>query len=277
MPGGGPRHAVASESNGPVVRLPVADVGVVRLLTYNVAGLPELISPRRPAEHNPQIGARLDGYDLVLLQEDFAYHDALRSASELPFCTGHQRPTLGVFLGDGLTRLTRFPFEGAERRSWEQCHGIVGSHFDCWASKGFSVATHHLARGAEVDVYNVHFDAGSGAGDVEAQRAQVEQLVDAVERRAAGRAVVVAGDLHFTHAPELSERLREGLGARYACADTERGCDGAVGDRVLYRPGDEVELTVAGWRHEGPRFRDGQDEPLSDHPPVRVELRWARK
>ncbi len=55
--------------------------GVLQVLTYNVAGLPQGISSSNPATNTSQISPKLNAYDLVLVQEDFWYHaDLARDA-----------------------------------------------------------------------------------------------------------------------------------------------------------------------------------------------------
>lgn len=271
FPGRGVERAGTAADAG--IRAPDAQAGTLRLLSYNVAGLPQWISKRRPSEQVPQIAQRLGGYDLVLLQEDFAHHNSLfGSARSYPYRSGDLG--LGVpFLGDGLSRLSRLAFEQVAREPWKVCNGVVGNQFDCWAVKGLSYARHQLSAETTVDVYNVHLDAGSGNGDRKAKRAQVDQLARAIERRSRGRAVIVAGDSNLKSAPHLARRLIRKTGLRDACE--AMGCDERLSDRVLYRSGDDVMLEALDWRREREAFLDEGGEPLSDHDPITVGLRWS--
>lgn len=270
FPGGGPKHAGAAASSGEDVR-PIEE-GTVRLLTYNVAGLPQWLSKRRPTEQVPQIGQRLEGYDLVLLQEDFSHHDALFESASHPYRSGHMSSET-PFFGDGLSRLSRLSFEYIARETWEVCNGVVGNEFDCWAVKGFSFARHELAPGVHADVYNFHLDAGSGNGDARAKRAQVDQLVRAIDRRSKDRAVIVAGDSNLNSPPGLDDELMRRAGLVDACERT--GCGRQLPDRVFYRSSPEIGLEAVRWREEREGFLGDGGEPLSDHDPVRVDLRWS--
>src|SRR5699024_9684185 len=49
--------------------------GSFDVLSYNVAGLPEVLSDSNPSVNMALIGPLLDAYDLVLTQEDFANPD----------------------------------------------------------------------------------------------------------------------------------------------------------------------------------------------------------
>jgi hypothetical protein len=96
--------------------------GEFLVLTYNVAGLPEGLSSSHPAEYIPQIGPLLDGYDLVVVQEDFWYHAQLVADVTLPYLSEPmvESPTL-TSMGDGLNRMSVFPFGGHERIAWAGC------------------------------------------------------------------------------------------------------------------------------------------------------------
>src|SRR5688572_6733331 len=62
-----------------IAHLAASTAGSIRLLTYNIAGLPEGISRSRPERNVPRIGPLFEPYDLVLVQEDFVYQAQLRS------------------------------------------------------------------------------------------------------------------------------------------------------------------------------------------------------
>ena len=49
------------------------------VLSLNVAGLPAILSSSDPAENTVQMSPLLNNYDIVSVQEDFAYHDDLIS------------------------------------------------------------------------------------------------------------------------------------------------------------------------------------------------------
>lgn len=68
-----------------------SSVGVLDVLTYNVAGLPEGISSSNPATNTPLLAPKLAPYGLVHVQEDFNYHAALYAGDNHPYRT----PTSG--------------------------------------------------------------------------------------------------------------------------------------------------------------------------------------
>ena len=131
--------------------------GAFTALTYNVAGLPEQLSGSEPAVNSPLISPLLNGYDLVLLQEDWVdvlaqhgarpagtediprtgYHDLIVSEARHPFQSVPmpspppltnlltRLPSGPTASGDGLNHLSNLPVGDVQRVMWERCHGEV--------------------------------------------------------------------------------------------------------------------------------------------------------
>lgn len=248
--------------------------GELDVLTYNVAGLPQGISSSNPEVNIPQISPLLDAYGLVLVQEDFWYHEQLVADVTLPYQSvpWSDMPSFED-IGDGLNRFGLHPFADHERVAWYACHGQVDCASDCLATKGWSFARHTLAEGVELDVYNLHMEAGSCAEDVEIRSQAAQDLVDAIAARSADRAVVVAGDFNLrADDPEDVEPLQtiiEGAGLTDACEAV--ACGDERIDKVMIRDGVDLDLEVLQW-WVPEEFVDGAGEPLSDHLPVAVRL-----
>lgn len=246
--------------------------GTLRVLTYNVAGLPDLISGSDPAVNTPMMSPLLNAFDHVLVQEDFSYHDELSADAMHPY---QSTPGGGGTLGDGLNRFSDSAFADFERHAWEECNGIIDSGNDCLTMKGFSVATHQLGPIAQVDIYNLHMDAGGSAGDIQARQAQVQQLLDTIAARSADRAIIVAGDTNMNADDEPDvQTLLTGASLLDACRELACGEDNRI-DRIMFRSSATVELVPTSWAID-PTFVNGMGEPLSDHEPVVVEFDWAQ-
>jgi hypothetical protein len=250
--------------------------GTFTALTYNVAGLPQILSRRQPSRHNPLIGPLLGRYDVVLLQEDFAYGAQLAAGVSLPFHSPPHPVRASIMtMGDGLSQYARFPFEDFERIRWRQCSGLLSGAWDCAARKGFTYSRLVLDEGVDLDVYNLHLDAGWGPGDWGARAAQVTQLIAEVRLRSAGRAVIVAGDTNLRWTgldPESLQRLLVELELDDACHALR--CRRERVDRILFRSGADLALTAL--RYFIPdEFVDERGEALSDHHPVAVTFDWA--
>lgn len=264
-------------AGGQEVSQPPATEGELVVLTYNVAGLPQDLSSGDPELHIPMISPLLSPYDLVLVQEDFWYHNQLVAEVDHP----HQSVPFSeepdyLNMGDGLNRFSHHPFDGHSRTPWPGCSGSLDCSSDCLATKGSSVARHTLAPGVEVDVYNLHMEAGGCPEDYEIRAASIQQLLDQMAERSEGFPVIMAGDwnLHPHDAQDLPQlhRLVEDGGLTDACWALECG-DERI-DRIFFRSSADVTMEAILWEVP-PEFVDESGQPMSDHEPVSATLRWT--
>lgn len=133
--------------------------GTFDFLTFNVAGLPAWMNdngvPGDKTTNAGTIGALLSmgRYDVVQMQEDFNYHAYIYEVDTHEFRT----PTSGgVPFGDGLNTVSNYNWTSFTREKWEDCNL---SSADCLTPKGISYMTVDV-DGVEIDMYNVHADAG---------------------------------------------------------------------------------------------------------------------
>jgi hypothetical protein len=266
----GPQAASTGDPEGPppapVPSSPTKPAPVTfRILSYNVAGLPQGISSSDPLVNTPQISPKLNPFELVLVQEDFSYHDALVASATHPHLSTPMATSAD--LGDGLNTLSRFPFGAFSRTKWSECNGIIDQSNDCLTPKGFSRFVLDLGGGRTVDVYNMHFDAGRGQGDVAARNAQVDQLNAAIAQHSAGKAVIVAGDTNMKASDEVTlQKLLTGSSLACACR-TLKCAEPERIDRIMFRSSATITLTPKNFAVES-SFVDVSGEPLSDHEPV---------
>jgi hypothetical protein len=265
-----------STASTPITPGPTATSGTFRMLTYNVAGLPQLISGSSPATNTIQISPLLNTYDLVVAQEDFSYHIDLASQALHPFQCLPQTQ-YAALMHDGLSRFSKFPFVDFGRTRWSQFHGLFSSGADGLAAKGFSVARHDIAPGVTVDVYNLHADAGSDQGDIDARIVQFAQLATFIQTFSANRPVIVAGDTNLKGArrPRDDQTLADFLGAA-GLQDAARvlGAPEDI-DRIMFRSSTTVILKPLLWR-EADEFVDANGNELSDHEANNVDFEWRR-
>lgn len=266
-------------------------------LSYNVAGLPASLSQSSPDVNTPIIGPLLNAYDLVLLQESWktpdpntldplrVYHEILEAASThsfksvplpLPVGTDPLRPS--AQLSDGLNRFTNFSSTTVARRRWVECEGLVNSGADCLALKGFSHSSIELAPGVEVDVYNLHLEAGAGATDDRIRAQDINELVAYIQANSAGRPLIVGGDFNLQgdepFDAALYAALKSGTGLVDACS--QLGCpDTDAIDRFFFRSSEDLTLEPISWQFETATFVDGAGDPLSDHDPLHVRFAWS--
>lgn len=283
--------------------LAAAPAGALTLdvLTYNVAGLPEGISGSHPATNHPLISPLLNAYDLVAVQEDFAYHELLVASLTHPHQSvkdtnpGPYGEQLGFAFGDGLNTFSRDPFTGFTRVTWDECFGVFTNASDCLTPKGFSVERHEIAPGAFLDVYNWHADAGSAADDVAARASNTRQLYQHILDHSADAAVIVLGDTNsrYTREGDVLPEMLAATGLRDVWIELERGgvmpaigsnlreCDDPSGpncervDKIFFRSSALLEISALAHDVPAALFTDASGVPLSDHDPVfaRFELR----
>ncbi len=260
---------------------PVADagptlLGEIELLTYNVAGLPEPLSGSNPDVNTAQMSPLLNDYAMVLVQEDFGYHDDLAGGVEHPHQSEPMEQGINQQLGDGLNRFSMSAFTGHTRHEWEECNGTILGANDCLTPKGFAVATHTVA-GVEIDVYNLHMDAGRGDKDRDARAAQVAQIVREIDAHSADRPMIVAGDTNMHE--ELDDQVLADFlsqaGIVDACQALACGEPSRI-DRVFVRGTDEIDVAVSSWALDA-RFVDADGEPLSDHKAVSTSISITRR
>lgn len=267
---------------------PAGDAGVIDVITYNVAGLPEPLSGAAPATNSRLISPLLNSFDLVLLQEDFFYADEVARSLTHPWGSTPQRLPLGsdptrpsAMVGSGLERYARHPFEGYRQVRWPGCFGgiLPPGAADCLSQKGFSVATHHLAEGVAVDVYNLHAEAGSTPEDRYWSARDYEVLADFIVDHSAGRAVIVGGDFNLHRSDPVDgavlARFLEDAGLTDVCDVADCSADPTTIDRLAFRSGGGVVLEPTTW-WQPPEFVDAAGGSLSDHTPTAARFTWER-
>jgi endonuclease/exonuclease/phosphatase (EEP) superfamily protein YafD len=249
--------------------------GEFTLLTYNVAGLPELVSQSTPATNTPFIGNLLNLYDVAVVQEDFAYHDALSGKAAHPYRTQPLVPSDKVGIGDGLNVFSRFSFRKVERVPWHACNGTFSDGSDCFAPKGFALATQVIDSGITIDLYDVHMDSGYAPADIATRALQVDQLLAYMAHHSVHHAVIVAGDTNMGHeSDEILRRLLERAGLTDACRSLSCPEPDRI-DRVMYRGARGLDLQAEKLAIDD-RFVRSDGKDLSDHKALGVVFKWRR-
>lgn len=248
--------------------------GTFSVLTYNVAGLPQGISESQPLPNMPRISTQLNGFDVVLTQEDFYYGKALRSHTTHPYYAARSYEGL---LGDGLSRFSRFPMSAVDHQAWQTCHGYLRNANDCLTPKGFSFARHIISSGVMIDFYDLHADAGNAEGDQNARSKQIDQLIDYILKHSVGHAVIIGGDTNLNHRrPRDISTLDRLLQLGFIDACRFLSCPKERIDRVLFRGNAHINLQATHYQVEDQRFSvDGM--PLSDHEAISVTFYWQKR
>ncbi|KDR73724.1 hypothetical protein GALMADRAFT_629888 [Galerina marginata CBS 339.88] len=273
-------------------------VGNLTLLSYNVAGLPELLSSGNPAVDTALISPRLQPYNIINVQEDFNYHATLYASDHHAFRT----PTSGgAAIGSGLNTLSDFPYIDFERTKWKDCNLNSG---DCLTPKGFTFMRVRVSDGVWVDIYNLHADAGSDSGDVTARASNLAQLAGYIAKWSPGMAVIVMGDTNTRYSrPGDSDSLHTFLantgttdlwvskirGGSFPASGSpslvcpfpfpagttqEQMVACEVVDKFFLRSGPAVSFPAATYVNENLAFVNSTGGPLSDHYPTTSTVTW---
>lgn len=268
--------------------------GGFEALAYNVAGLPQSLSGSDPEANMPLISPLLNGYDLVLVQEDWqtpqpnglaplrVYHEVLAADADHPYQSDPAPLPLGsdptrpsALVSDGLNRFSRFPFGEVIRQPWAGCDNNSG---DCLALKGFSVARTLVAEGVCIDVYNIHGEAGNDEGDRILKDQNTRDLAAFITVFSAGRALIIGGDfnqrLRRSHDAENLRYLAATTGITNACEALGIMDDEAI-DKFFFRSSTGVSITPTGCQFETALFVTPGGEPLSDHDALAVGFAWS--
>lgn len=246
------------------------------LLTYNVHGLPSVITDDDTPGRLAQIGPLLEDYDWIGVQEDWVEdnHPLLETRHETQVWFNDVLDDRAF--GSGLFTLARAPALFEHQEHFDACNGLLDGASDCGASKGFQIHRLELAPGVEVDLLNTHLEAGGGEEDSAARQVGVDQIEAALAQVSSGRPVVFVGDFNLKWSdPEDVAMLEQLMAAgpfEDAC-DTAADCDPDEIDRVLVRGTAGVSLWTEDYSAQD--WLDADGVPLSDHNPVSVTLHWS--
>ena len=258
--------------------------GSFNILSYNVGGLPEIISSSTPSKYTKLISPKLNDYDVVNCQEDFAYNDDLTSQLELPYQTEFSG---NVPFGNGLMTFSRFPLYMSTKIKWKDTHGIIIDGADQMIPKGFTYSSMEIKPGFFIDIYNIHTDADCDEKSMAARRSNMAQLAEYITNASAGKAVLVFGDTNSRYTREGDDfyelvlqpcNLQDAwinniMGGIIPPKGESRMVDdlgqlGEVVDKIWFRSGKNVEINASTFSVLFTEFTDYEGNQLSDHYPI---------
>ncbi len=283
--------------------------------TLNVDGLPQKILMVKVNADGPgnagtaRIGKYLmkKGYDMVMLQEDFNYHDVLSVILEDDYkmdewsgdveVVGHTIDYLHLqnhrFECDGLMGCWKndLTVTSAGRTPWQQNFGKFSHALDEMVTKGFRRYDVTLKSGDRIVVYNMHMDASDNKDvaeqkdekDREARMAQWTQLKEDVLKNLDSRPIIIVGDMNSLYSRDDVKSVfidainDSGRGTvSDVWVEMKKQGDETV-DKILYiNPvmGTKIQpvafsLDKEGYQNEG--------KPLGDHYPVAATFQIVTK
>lgn len=172
--------------------------GELKLLSYNVWGLPSLLGTRR-SERFARLGATLAPYDVVTLQGAFSDDiNVLKRSSDFKYHMRHNNGSLTA-MNSGLYTLSKHPVLTSDFQPFERCTGT-----DCLINKGVLMTRINHPQLGPVDIYTTHYQSNHTPV---AERIRAEDnnlaLQRLLERHSNDFPVIISGDFGFV--PDQSE------------------------------------------------------------------------
>ena len=262
------------------------ETGTLRMLAYNVSGIP-LVGGFQGStftttnERARLIGGLLNGAgaDFIGTEEDFNGANAL--AAEMTNYPYRSYTSGGLAQGQGLNVFSRRPVYNLQRVKWNVEFGTLSGSMDALSNKGFLYCLAELAPDVFIHMITVHMDAGYEPLSVLARANNFRQLAAFInENLNDGRALIVQGDFNFKFKRGLKDdlvgNLLEPAGLQDVWTELSGGNADASGDdldRILYRSGTDVTLTPVS--KTVPALTGENGERYTDHDPMLTEFTYA--
>lgn len=241
----------------------------LNFVTYNVCALPDMITAERNLapvrERMPKIGVRLQGYDIVALQEVFVTERSYLERKMRAYYVARGTDGGGMRApGSGIYTFAHAPIPRVHFERWD---GLVIA--DAYSHKGFVAATVNIGDGLDIDVYNLHAQAG---GFPELRKKNYEQMAEYMKRNSfgSGRPIVALGDFNCEIGEPECKRLLEITGLKHVNPQPY-GID-----HIFYNEnGSNWKISVVSF---GTVFADKVDgRTLSDHDGFEAKLKFDRE
>lgn len=200
-----------------------ADVtGEFTAVAMNVDGLPNSIlgisinSDGPGSDGTKAISQKMAsyGWDVIGVSEDFNYNTELMSSLTDYNSGTHRGGVSGLSNNtDGLNLIWKKSISatGEKWTSWNTHYstGIfgTGNGADGMIDKGYRYYQVTVADGVNLDVYILHMDADSAAGDIAARESQLTQLADAIKASNNKNPIIVMGDTNCRYTRENLKTL----------------------------------------------------------------------
>lgn len=294
--------------------------GKFTAVSMNVDGLPNKIlgisinGDGPGASGTTAISAKMleYGWDIIGVSEDFNYNTELMS-SLTQYSSGTHRGGVSRLKNDtdGLNLIWKntLSVTGEKWTSWNTSYstGIfnTGNGADGMIDKGYRYYQVMIAEDVAVDVYILHMDADSDAGDIAARESQLTQLANAIKASDNGNPIIVMGDTNcrytrenlktlfvdainadsrFTVQDTWIEKVRGGeypvYGSDALVAKDKGGTydypDAEIVDKVFYINNTDSNVTLEADSYTiALDFTDDAGNALADHWPVVVNFQYS--
>jgi endonuclease/exonuclease/phosphatase family metal-dependent hydrolase len=178
----------------------------LKLVTYNIWGLPSWMSRARPGRY-PRIARELERLDpdIVLLQEAWTAKARKAAPDDGHWSIARAARQHTFFQQSGLMTLSKFPIIGGEFYPFSRA-----AFPDRFVNKGILKVTVQLQDGRVLNIWNVHLQDG---GSAEIRRSQLREIESHVLAAEDGQiADLVGGDFNCTPDSAFVRELADSLG-----------------------------------------------------------------
>ena len=178
----------------------------LRLVTYNIWGLPWWLNGKRPSRYT-QIAQELERLDpdIILLQEAWTAKARKAAPSDGRWSIARGARQHIFFQQNGLVTLSRFPIVGGAFYPFSHA-----AFPDRLVRKGILKVSVRLPDGQLLNVWNVHFQDG---GSFRVRQSQISELIARINEAEDGQiADLVGGDFNCTPDSVFFRELETALG-----------------------------------------------------------------
>ncbi len=244
----------------------------IKIVTYNVAGLPDFITFNRKLAPTKtrfaHIGDLLKKYDIICLQEMFIKDREIIEKKLPSYYVVHGADVGEVkLLGSGVYTFSRWPVTSSHYEKWEHL-----TDADMLSLKGFVAATVVISPTLSIDVYNLHGQTGKSQDKAAMKIKNFERLAKYMDYQSggSGRPVLLLGDFNIKTGDEVWNSIMKNTGV-VAIPDPVKGKP----DHLFYKE------NGSGWRitvvETGTEFIDPDTKKkTSDHIAFQATLKFEK-
>ena len=244
----------------------------IKLVTYNIHGLPRIITRDDTYARIQEIGDKLNQIhpDVIHFQEDWTTYGHNILNESLDYITENRLDehvnSYSIF-GSGLFSLSSFEELDVVEAPYEKRYG----YDDIWASKGYIVQRLWISElQTSIDFYNTHMDAQDRSGDKKARKSNVEELIKEMNSYSMSRAVIFAGDTNLGSSDTDTETYNRFItGANLTDVAVTMNVTKKI-DKILYKSNEVLSVEPVSYD-----ILDNMVE-LSDHKALQVEFKICK-
>ena len=228
----------------------MSDDIILNVLSYNIHGLPNILTPYKNSNRIKEIINEVNSYDLIFLQENWVYQDLIKNNfSNNKFIIGGKNKFTNKDKprrSSGLNIITsdKISIYDYQEYQFKNCNGWLVNANDCFASKGF-IYSRLLLDEDTLNVYVTHLDAGNSDKDMSVRETQMNQLISSIEKISNSGPLIVCGDFNIDY--YSNQNIIDTFVNKFSLIDLDWNLNISNEfkiDYVFYRSGINTKITV---------------------------------